>query len=189
MVTNCKECGKEIDKGALTCPHCKADQRSFFRQHKFLSCLLAVLIIGLFCTAYFGGKSNSGPAPPSNFWDSDALNQNKSSGIKITAPELVAAYKASELRANQLYKGKPAEITGTIINIGSHSGRTYLMLSSGISSSFTNVQCFFNDMAETGKVYNLKIGDSVTISGVIEGKTLNVQVNNCRFLAGPESGE
>jgi len=99
--------------------------------------------------------------------------------ITITAKKLAADYKANEIRANQDYEGKLADITGVVNNIGETLGQTYVVLSSGEDFSFTDVQCFFSSASEIEKVANLNKGDKVTIRGVIKGLSFNVEVNKC----------
>ncbi len=43
-LVNCKDCGKEIAKGAK-CPHCGKDQRNFFAKHKILTVFLWVFFL------------------------------------------------------------------------------------------------------------------------------------------------
>lgn len=181
MVVNCKECGQEIDQNSIKCIHCGADQRIFFRQHKILTGMIIIAILGFIWVALSGGKSNpiTPPAANPNSASANSSDQQNPESIKVTAEELVAAYRASELNANRAYKGKAAEIAGTVAGSGVSSGRTYIIISSSTNFSHTNVQCFFNDSVEIGKVSNLKKGDSVVVHGFIEGKTLNIQVNNC----------
>jgi len=44
-MVNCKACNKEIAKGVKKCVHCGKDQRNFFKQHKVLTFILAVIIL------------------------------------------------------------------------------------------------------------------------------------------------
>jgi|SRR5699024_2446143 len=44
---NCKACGKEIAKNVKKCVHCGKDQRNFLMRHKFLTGILAIIIIGV----------------------------------------------------------------------------------------------------------------------------------------------
>lgn len=46
QMTNCKACGKEIAKGVNKCPHCGKDQRNFFMQHKIITVILVLIILG-----------------------------------------------------------------------------------------------------------------------------------------------
>lgn len=46
----------------------------------------------------------------------------KAEAIKVTAAELAAAYKKNEVAADEKYKGKKIEITGTVESIDSGAG-------------------------------------------------------------------
>lgn len=43
----CKYCQSEIDEKAKICPNCKQDLRNYFEQHKFLTVILVLFILGL----------------------------------------------------------------------------------------------------------------------------------------------
>lgn len=53
----CKSCQKEIDDKAKKCPHCRTDQRNFFRRHPILTGLLILVVIGIIGGS--GNKNNS----------------------------------------------------------------------------------------------------------------------------------
>lgn len=55
----CKSCKSEIADDAKKCPQCRADQRSWFARHKFLTVLLAVILIAILATALGGGKDSN----------------------------------------------------------------------------------------------------------------------------------
>lgn len=101
--------------------------------------------------------------------------------LKVSAVDLASAYEENEVKADKDFKGKTIETSGIINNIGVTFGETYIVLSSGKDFSITDVQCFFNDKSEIDKIVNLKKGDTVTIIGVVDGKSLNVGVNKCKF--------
>src|SRR6266446_10200345 len=54
----CKSCQAEIDEKAKKCPHCRADQRNWFRRHPILTVLLALFVLGI-CGSIAGGSSKS----------------------------------------------------------------------------------------------------------------------------------
>ena len=189
MLVNCKACGKEIGKGVKKCVHCGADQRNFFSKHKIITGILALIIIGGIGSAMgSGGKTDPVQAPAVATTTTTPVTTPTPTPvkakpvvevIKVSAVDLAATYEANEVKADQTYKGKTADITGTVDNIGVVLGSTYVVLSAGKEFSITNIQCFFKDQAEITKVAELKKGDKVTIQGVIDGKSMNVSVNNC----------
>ena len=105
--------------------------------------------------------------------------------IEITAKELAEAFDENEIRANQDYKGKIAKIEGEIQDMGeSIFGQTYIVLDSENDSSllFPDIQCYFKDKEEIAKIAEKNKGDRVVIIGKIDEKTMNVSVQNCKFV-------
>jgi hypothetical protein len=45
-----------------------------------------------------------------------------------------------------------------------------------------DIQCFFKEKDEINKIAQKNKGDKVTIIGKIDGKSLNVSVQNCKFV-------
>ncbi|RCX20846.1 putative nucleic acid binding protein [Anaerobacterium chartisolvens] len=101
--------------------------------------------------------------------------------VTVTAEELAKAYDDNEVKGNQLYKNKLAEITGKIDSIGEVLGQTYIVLSAEEDFAVTQVQCNFKDKDEIAKIAEMSKGDEVTVVGTIDGKSLNVSVNKCKF--------
>ena len=174
MVKNCKECSMEIEENAQTCVYCKTDQRSFFRKHYITSTLITIVLASYITYTFLLAPKTS---PPD--FSASVPGLHNPEAVRISAADLVAAYSASERHANEAYKGKLAEIPGIVTRVEGLSGRPYIILSSGTRLTQTNVQCYFNDLAEIGKISRLKRGDEVIVFGYVEGKALNVLVNNC----------
>ena len=106
----------------------------------------------------------------------------KVEAIKVSAVDLAAAYEGNEVKADKTYKDKAVEVTGKVKDIGVILGQTYVVLSSGKDFSITDVQCFFKDKAEIDKVAELNKGDTVTITGEVDGKSMNVGINDCILI-------
>ena len=102
--------------------------------------------------------------------------------ISVDAKALSKAFDDNEIKANRLYKGKLARVTGKVDSIGEMLGQTFITLESHKEYSICSVQCFFKEADEIQKIENLKNGDAVTVGGVIDGKSMNVSVNECVFL-------
>jgi hypothetical protein len=100
--------------------------------------------------------------------------------IVIDAVELSKAFNDNEIKANKDYEDKIAKISGEISDIGEVLGSTYVVLA-GVDMAFVDIQCFFKDKAEIDKIADKSKGDKVTIIGKIEGKSINVDVKNCKF--------
>ncbi|MFL0252886.1 OB-fold protein [Clostridium neuense] len=175
-LTSCKACGKEIAKGVKKCPHCGKDQRNFFMKHKIITVILALVILGGIGSA-MGGNKNA--TTSTNTTDTKKTEKKKVEAITVSAVDLAKAYEDNEVNADKNYKGKTVLTSGTINDIGVIAGQTFIVLSSGKDFAVTNVQCFFKEKGEIDKISNLKKGDTVTIQGVVDGKSMNVGVNNC----------
>lgn len=55
----CKSCQTEIDQKATKCPHCKSDQRGWFRRHPILTVILGLFVFSIFMGAVGGSKPSS----------------------------------------------------------------------------------------------------------------------------------
>lgn len=175
-MTNCKACGKEIAKGVNKCVHCGKDQRNFFMKHKIITGILMLVIIVAIGSA-MGQNKNSTTAP--NTTQTKKTEEKKVEAINVSAVDLAKAYVDNEVNADKAYKGKTVLTNGTIKDIGVIAGQTFIVLSSGKEFSVTDIQCFFKEKSEIDKIANLKKGDTVTVQGVVDGKSMNVGVNNC----------
>lgn len=175
-MVNCKACGKEIAKGVKKCVHCGKDQRNFFMKHKIITFILAIAILGGIGSA-MGGNKNGTTAD--NSTETKKTEEKKVEAINVSAVDLAKAYEENEVNADKAYKGKTVLTNGTIKDIGVIAGQTFVVLSSGKDFSVTDVQCFFKEKSEIDKIANLKKGDTVKIQGVVDGKSMNVGVNNC----------
>jgi outer membrane biosynthesis protein TonB len=101
--------------------------------------------------------------------------------IKISAVDLAEAYEENEVKADKNYKSKTVEVKGKIKEIGVMFGQTFVVLSSGKDFSLTDIQCFFKDESEIDKIADLKKGDTITVTGVVDGKSMNVGINKCKI--------
>lgn len=173
-MTTCKACSKEIAKGVKKCPNCGKDQRNFFMKHKIISVIAIFIVLGVIGSATGGNKDTSNSTATTN-----VEVKQEEPAITVSAADLAKAYEDNEVNADKSYKDKNAVITGIVSDIGVSMGMTYVVLDSGVDFSITNIQCFFKEQAEIDKVANLNKGDTVTIQGKIDGKSMNVGVNDC----------
>lgn len=100
--------------------------------------------------------------------------------LDISAETLCMDYTNNAIKANTTYKGKVANITGTIVTIDQSLGSTYITLSSGKEFDLMSVQCFFKDKTEIAKLANFSKGENITVVGRIEGVTLLISVKDCK---------
>ena len=100
--------------------------------------------------------------------------------IKISASDLLAEYDANEVAADNKYKGKKVEITGAVDSIGKDIfGSVYVTLKT--DNGFISIQCYFSEKAEIDKVATLKEGDWVTVTGIVDGRSINIVVKKCKL--------
>ena len=98
----------------------------------------------------------------------------------VSANALHSAYDSNELAADEQYRGKKLNITGTVYQIGRDiSGSPFVVI--GGSGMLDGVQCIFPDAASR-KIALLKKGDKVVVIGKIAGKVATwVLVTDCAF--------
>ena len=100
--------------------------------------------------------------------------------LTVTADEVIQTFEDNELRGKELYTGKRAQITGVVEHVGETSGRAFVTLkNSNDSHSLIELQCFFKDPTSLS---NLVEGQSVTLVGTIGGLSVDISVEDCRFL-------
>lgn len=195
----CKYCGKEIAEDAKFCPGCgkRTDEKSapmFYvnpeaeKKHKKRGCLtwlvVGVLLFGG-CVAIFGDSDTPSPSEPAT-QSTTAPTEKPTTApteepvIEITPSELYNAYEENEVAADNEYKGKKVRITGTIEDIGKDIlDDVYITINAG---DYDEIQCYFEDQKQIGKVAALKSGEEVTIVGECSGLSiLNVVLQNCEL--------
>ena len=102
--------------------------------------------------------------------------------IKVTAPKIIADYKANEVSADASYKGKLIEVKGTVDTIAKDITDTpYITLSSGDPYGFERVQCMFTKDQES-ELSSVSKGQSITLQGRVSGKLGNVLVRECSIV-------
>lgn len=99
--------------------------------------------------------------------------------IDVTSFNLMAEYEENEASANMKYKDKPVRVTGEVTGVGEMFDQYFVKLKGNKQIGF-EVQCFVSDDWES-YIANLKKGDTVTIKGICDGKSLNVAVKDCIF--------
>lgn len=182
LMVNCKACGKEIAKGVKKCVHCGKDQRNFFMKHKILSGIIILFLISAIGAALGGGDNEDNTitkADSSEISQVEDVKEELVPEIMLSAPELVNAYENNEVKADKEYGGKVVEISGEIRDISIMLGKTFVILSSGQDFSLSDVQCFFDDEAEISKIENLSKGQQLTVIGTVDGKSINIGINDC----------
>jgi len=96
----------------------------------------------------------------------------------ISADDLLQEFNNNEIAANRSFKDQIVTVSGVIDKIDSGLfGSPYLTLR---TKGLFSVQCFFekNDMDALAQ---LRSGQSVTITGVCQGKFMNILIKSCRL--------
>ena len=135
-------------------------------------CLIVVVAVALFflIPAFFGGSDE--PSTP----------ETEPEHIVITSVDLLKAYDENVVAADNAYKGKVLDVTGTVGNIGKDvMDRVYVTLKGEDVNALISVQCFFAEDDPAG-VADLKTGDVVTITGICEGDNLNVTMKDSALV-------
>lgn len=175
-MVKCKTCGKEIAKSAKVCPNCGAKQH----QGVNIACgiiglIMAFAIIGIVLSSTGGDTNTTGTGG-----QTDA--GQKAEVIKISAEDLYSAYVENAVNADNLYKNKTIEITGTVTNIGQDAitKNPCISLASGDALNIYPVQCFFS--SSNDQIAALRDGDTVTIVGKCTGYSIAfVQLSGCKL--------
>ncbi len=98
----------------------------------------------------------------------------------VTPGELLDAYDANQVAADELYKDQNLRLTGVVLEIGKDSSdRAYIMFEGSDTYNITTVQCYISDSAQIEKLSSLAKGDTITVLGVCGGKFANVFLNDC----------
>lgn len=99
--------------------------------------------------------------------------------VKVAAGDIYSAYQANEIAADQQYRNKAVEISGSIIEISENKyGDPYVLLGDGGRYEFFGVQCFFSTTAEP-ELAKLAKGQKIVIQGECTGYNIDVIVENC----------
>ena len=173
----CPKCREDVQSGAKKCKHCGADLRNWFVQHKVITGILILLAIGIVGSAMGGGTTSTTTSPSTT---KKAEEVKKEEVITISAQELYTKYEANEIQADDLYKNKLLEVSGSVDSIGKDIlDNPYVTLKT--DAMLGNIQCMLAD-SEKAKASGLSKGQSISITGRNTGKTiLSVLLRDCKL--------
>jgi len=107
--------------------------------------------------------------------DAPSIDSSTEPDFTVSAPSLFTDYSDNEIAADDRYKGKILQVSGTIRDIGNDiMDDAYVSLAG--DGYYGNVQCFFSDKSV---VANLKKGQQITVVGYCDGLMMNVLMKNC----------
>jgi len=139
---------------------------------------LSTAVLLLFVLLAFGSTDSS----TSSSTSSSGSSGGAVSVISVSAEQLLAEYKANEIAADEKYKGKAIEVTGTIENIGKDIlDNMYVALKSGEQYDFRSVQCFLGENLRK-EAASLSKGSRITVRGECAGMMGTIQINDCEFV-------
>lgn len=167
----CRECGHEVSTSAKLCPHCGAQNPSI---GKNLYAILSIASIVFMIVLWHSCESTGPTSTESSVADSQAE-------LRVDANTLVNDYEANEVAADEKYKSKVIEVSGTISSISKDITNTiYVTLQVGDPSipSITSPQLFFSDEQES-ETAALVRGQPLTAKCRCEGKFMNVLLKGC----------
>lgn len=151
---------------------------NWFGKHKVLTVIIVLIVLGTIGS--LSKKDNTSTNNNLVVNNSNTSNNEivpKEEVIKITAKELMSEYKANEIAADNLYKGKLLEVSGNVDNIGKDIlDSPYITLKT--NEMFDTVQCMIKD-SEVDKASILKEDDSIILEGKCSGGGLFLLLKDC----------
>ena len=108
----------------------------------------------------------------------------KISIIRVTAEELWQAYDANELAADQRYRDKVLEVTGTVSKVGrSYNDEPYIELDTRQDFTTTGVRCYFAE-EHVAQFASLQVGDPLVVRGRNGGIDLfDIEMHGCTVVS------
>lgn len=103
---------------------------------------------------------------------------------KVTAQAILAEYKANEVGADQKYKDKLIQVTGTVAAVKKDLfGKYFVGIGSPTEGDFYDVMCYLHESANE-KAASLKIGSEAKLMGMCAGRSggLVLTLKNCDIV-------
>jgi hypothetical protein len=139
----------------------------------------SILLLVLLAVMTAGGSSSRNQSSPLPGSTSVSRGVEPKFDMYSTAADMVAAYKANEVRADARYKDKILLVTGTVDNISKDLlGSPYVTLSGEPSDALRGVQASFPRSAEE-RLAQLRKGQELNVICRAQGLLLHVQLDRC----------
>ncbi len=162
---NCKNCGAQVDSGAMVCPKCGVKiKKPIYKKPWFI--ILAVIVI----IAIIAGTGDNDEKPEvADNKDTQAVIENTPEEIiyeEVSVSKMVDDLKENALKAENTYDGKNLKITGKVSVIDSDGD--YISLEpSDNPYTFTNVSCYIKNEEQLNMVMEIAKGQKLTVYGEI----------------------
>lgn len=98
---------------------------------------------------------------------------------EVSVNDLMAAYAANEIAADEQYKGKSLVVSGVISKIGVDFLDKPFVYFDIDKNGIRQVHCFFKHKND---VMSLRIGQAVKVQGTCEGMETSVGLRDCMIL-------
>lgn len=157
-------------------------KKPFYKRWWFI--LIVIILLLGFLASKLGNEKKDSASAPAQATETKKQDEPKAEpALDISAADLAKAYEDNEVNADKQYKDKMVNVTGKIVDISVVLGNTAVTLSDGKDFSLNLVHCSFKDQAEIDKVAKLKKGETITINGKVEGKSVSVVINDSKIVA------
>lgn len=165
-ITNCKVCNAEIAKNAKNCPACGAkNKKPFFKKPIFWILIVFVILIAVISGS---GSSNS------------SIDYSKPDA-SVSADEIINAYGANSVTADETYKNKVIKVKGKISTISEY---TIYLKGDEEDNWLTSVDCSLAS-GQDDIIKSIVTDSYITIVGVCKstGLTGDVKIEDAKILA------
>lgn len=179
----CRECGNQVSDQAPTCPKCGAPiaavpapqvrvVQASQPKKKGMGCagLIGIGVIVVIVLSAIGSQSQKAETQK---------NVNAAPELSVTAKEIIGAYEANEVAADQKYKGKIVQVSGIADSIGKDLlDDPYVTVGTGKDFELRQVQCFVEKSGESA-LASLRPKQKVTVKGKVKGLFGNIGLSDC----------
>ncbi len=135
----------------------------------------AALLLPLALLLACDSKSNNSAAPT-------AQAKTESPAFTLSAKAITDEYKRNEVAADEKYKGKVVQISGTIGEIGKNAFDQMSVSVKADADGFSDLMAAFDD-EQKSQLLPLKTGQSIKLQGEVTGFILgSVALSGCKIV-------
>ena len=153
---------------------------------------IALIVIGVllalgggscaFCI-FLGVAASSGSSKSASSPMGGSPSQPAQPAITVTAAELIAAYKANEISADDKYKGRLVNVaSGFVAEVKKDIlDKPYVAVGTGATFEFPRIQCHLRH-DQVSRAGTLQKGARIAVRGIVSGLMGSVQIRDCTIL-------